>query len=130
MALSYNGMSKLLESNVAELFFVRRHKKQGWPMTRRMLCTNSFKLLGSIGGRLALNFRVPTHLPPYDAKEEGLFITWDFFMQDFRAIPLESVSVVMAIPVKTKKEIDLFWEWFEKTLRPMSSDNKKSVMKK
>jgi hypothetical protein len=130
MGLSYNGMKKLLESNVAELYFVRRNKKQNWPMTRRMLCTNSFKLLGSMGGRMALNFKVPTQLPAYDPKDENLFITWDFFMQDFRSIPLESVGVIMAIPVKTTKEIESFWEWFDKFLRPLSSDNKKSIMKK
>ena len=130
MGLSYNGLKKLLDSHVVELFFVRRNAKAGWPMTRRMLCTNSFKILGSLGGRMALNFRVPTQLPAYDPKEEDLFVTWDFFMQDFRSIPLESVGIVMAIPVKTQKQIEDFWEWFDLTLRPMSSDSKKAVMKK
>lgn len=130
MTISYNGMRKLLENNVVELFFVRRNPKRGWPNTRRMVCTNSFKLLGSMGGRMAMNFRVPTSFPPYDPKEEGLFITWDIFMQDFRAIPLEAVSVVMAIPVRTQKEIETFWTWFDQTLRPMTSDSKKAVMKR
>ena len=130
MGLSYYGLKKLLESNVVELSFIRRNKKQGWPMNRRMLCTNSFKLLGSMGGRMALNFQVPTQFPPYDPKEEDLVITWDIFMQDFRSIPIEAVFVVAAIPVKTQKEIDTFWEYFDKMIRPMTSDQKKTFMRK
>lgn len=129
MALTYYGLKKLLENHVAELFFIRRLPKRGWPRNRRMFCTNSFKLLGSLGGKMTLNFKIPTSITPYDPKEEELVITWDILMQDFRAIPLESVYIINAIPVKTQKEIDDFWKYFDERIRPMSSDEKKRFMK-
>jgi len=130
MGVTYNGIKALLENNVVELSFSRRNPKQGWPRNRRMLCTNSFKLLGSMGGRLALNFKIPTDFPPYDPKENDLFITWDILMQDFRALPLEAVFVITAISVKTPKDIENFWEYFDQALKPMSSDDKIKFMKK
>ena len=130
MAISYIGMQQLLANSVVELAFIRRNEKAGWPSNRRMLCTNSVSLLSSLAGRMALNFRVPTQPPPYNAKDKNLFITWDIFMQNYRALPLESVIVVNAIPVSNQKEIDLFWEYFDKALRPMSSNDKTQFMKK
>lgn len=130
MAVTYNAMQQLLSEHVVELSFSRRNPKEGWPRNRRMLCTNSFKLLGSMGGRLALNFKVPTDFPAYDPKENDLFITWDIFMQDFRSIPLEAVFVINAIPVKTQREIDLFWQYFDQALKPMTSDEKVKFMKR
>lgn len=78
---------------------------------------------------MTLNFKIPTSITPYDPKEEELVITWDILMQDFRAIPLESVYIINAIPVKTQKEIDDFWKYFDERIRPMSSDEKKRFMK-
>jgi hypothetical protein len=130
MAISYNGIKNLLENNLVELSFSRRNIKQGWPNNRRMLCTNSVKLLGSFAGKIALNFKVPTSFPAYDPKENDLFITWDIFMQDFRSIPLEAVFIINAIPVKTDKDIENFWKYFDKALKPMSSQQKTNFMKK
>lgn len=130
MAISYNGIKKLLETHVVELTFIRRNKKQGWPNNRRMLCTNSFSILGGLQERIALNFKMPTEFPPYDPKENDLFITWDLFMQDFRSIPLESINVVNAIPVRNEKEIKNFWIYFDKAIKPMTSDEKVKFLKK
>lgn len=129
MAITYSGAKQLLNNNVVELSFSRRIPKRGWPRNRRMLCTNSYKLLGSLGGRIGLNFKVPTHFPPYDAKANDLIIAWDIFIQDFRAIPLEAVFVISAFPVKTNKDVDLFWTYFDEAIRPMSSRQKITFMK-
>lgn len=94
-----------------------------------MLCTNSVALLGSLTGRMVLNFRIPKNFPPYDAKENDLIITWDIFMQDFRSIPLEAIFVVGAYPVKTPKQIEIFWQYFDKAVRPMTSSQKTRFMK-
>ncbi len=129
MAITYLGAKKLLENNVVELSFSRRNTKRGWPRNRRMLCTNSYKLLGSLGGRMALNFRIPTTFPAYDPKEYDLFITWDIFMQDFRSIPLEAIFVIAAYPVQNQSQIDEFWKYFDEAIRPMTSSQKTRFMK-
>lgn len=130
MAITYASAKKLLESNVVELSFSRRNSKRGFPRNRRMLCTNSYALLGSLGGRMALNFKVPTQPPAYDAKDYDLIITWDIFQQDFRAIPLEAVFIISAIPVSTKEELEQFWTYFDEAIRPMSSRSKKGFMRR
>jgi hypothetical protein len=129
MAITYLGAKKLLESHVVELSFSRRNIKKGWPRNRRMLCTNSYKLLGSLGGRMGLNFRVPANFPAYDAKSLDLITTWDIFMQDFRSIPLEAIFVIGAYPVSNQKQIDEFWSYFDQAVRPMTSSQKTKFMK-
>lgn len=129
MELSYQGLKKLLETHIVELTFARRNPKIGWPMNRRMLCTTSRLILDSLAGRMALNFRNPVNPPPYDAEEHELVIAWDILWQDFRAIPQETAFVINAIPVKNKKQVDDFWLYFDKALKPMTTQQKVKFMK-
>lgn len=129
MELSYRGLEKLLQTHIVELVFGRRNPKQGWPNTRRMLCTTSRLVLNSIAGKVELNFRVPSNPLPYDAEEKELIIAWDLLWQDFRAIPHETASVIYAIPVRNKNEIDEFWKYFKKGLKPMTPEQKIKFMR-
>lgn len=129
MELSYQGLKKLLQNHIVELTFVRRNPKLGWPNNRRMLCTTSRLLLDSLAGRVAFNFKPPTNPPPYIAEDYELIVAWDLMWQDFRAIPNETAFVINAIPVRNKKEIDQFWLYFDKALKPMTPQEKNKFMK-
>lgn len=121
MGFSHDSLVQLLSENICEIVFVARSGRG----SRRMLCTNSKKLLNSIAGRIALGFKPPKGVGlPYDPKEKGLVVTYDLFMQDFRQIPIESAEVISAIPLKTDEEINNFWRYFDQKLQDMSSAEK------
>jgi len=127
MRLSRAGLQALLSQNAVELGFTRRHKKQGWPMGRRMLCTLDRNLLLSLPGRTAFNFRPPVHPPPYPADAYGLVCVFDIFWQDWRMIPLETMNIISVIPTHTKKHQEAFWAYFVEFLGKLSSAQKKSL---
>ena len=129
MKLSTNGLRTLLASHVVELRFRRRRLKIGWSVDRRMLCTNSGKLLNSIPGKIALGFKPPKGVGlRYNPSAKNLVVAYDLLWQDFRQISVESNEVITAIPVQTDEEINTFWEYFNKRLRDMSSGEKIKFM--
>jgi hypothetical protein len=126
------GLLKLLNENVVELKFRRRHKKQGHPDHRRMFCTNSKPVLNSIVGKATLHYEPPT-LPypyglPYIPSKKNLVVTWDILMCAYRQIPIESVEIIEVHPVKNKKEIEEFWTFFMNVVHPMSAVHKQRFM--
>ena len=124
------GLLSLLNNNVVELVFVRRHPKAGFPRTRRMFCTNSKALLLSISGKIALHHKAPTGAGlKYIPSMKNLVVTWDIMMQDYRQIPLEGVHVKQLHPVGNEQEIEKFWEFFRDVLSKMSAEEKISFMK-
>lgn len=124
MKLSLGGLSSLLKTNAAEIRFRRRRAGPG-PF-RRMLCTNDLRLLQSMPGKLALNYRRPKGYPPYDPTQYNLLCVWDLFMQDFRMVPVDAVEVVSVLPTSPP---DQFWEYFNAQLAKMSAFEKLSFMR-
>ena len=116
-------LNNLLANNVLDIGFVRRLPVRGKPLTRRMMCTKSNEILNSNNGLLSLNYRAPVQAPKYNPETEGLVIAWDIFMQDFRNIPAESVTVINTIPGN-----DDFWKYFNENLRLMSPQQKYNFM--
>jgi hypothetical protein len=126
--LSYVGLRQLLNSHVVELVFTRRHLKMGYSIGRRMLCTLDKNLLNSLPGKITLNFRMPTQPPAYNAKAYNLIVVWDLFWQDYRAIPVDAVNVVSAIPSRTKKEQEEYWKYHVMRFQNMSAKDKERYM--
>ena len=117
--VSHGNLFQTLLSNVAEVKFTRRRQFPNLPPIRRMLCTNSMQLLGSVNGRIVLNYRPPTNVPNYNPAEKNLIITWDVLMQDFRTINVDSCELVKSYPAN-----DEFWQVFNETFFPMSQQQK------
>lgn len=128
MIVSAGGLRQLLQRNVVEAVFVRRHSKPGWQDTRRILCTLDRQFLLSLPGRMTLHFTPPTQPPPYVAQAYNLMVVWDIFMQAWRAIPLDNLQVVSAIPSHTKKQQDEFWKYFSEFLKTLTADQKQRFM--
>jgi len=127
---NYGGILKLLNNNVAEFVFRRRHPKQAGysSMYRRIFCTLDRNLLNSIGGRTGLHFTPPTQPPVYIAAQHNLIVVWDIIMQDWRSIPLEALEAVNIIPSHTKQQQDEFWKIFEVQFKAMTRSGKKQWM--
>jgi hypothetical protein len=124
--LSRSGLSALLHKNAAELRFIRRVPKEFWSNRRRMLCTNDMTLLRSIPGTKVLNFQLPLGIGlPYDPNQHNLLITWDIFMQNWRAIPCESVDVIAVIKTQPPQE---FWKYFMQQVVPLTATRKGQFM--
>lgn len=121
MRVGLGALGALLANNVLELKFVRRKLKPGWSNTRRILCTNDLKLLNSLPGHLALNYRMPSGVPPYPTAPKNLICTWDIMFQDFRMINCSDVNVISVIPTTPA---DDFWKYFAESLYPMSAQEK------
>lgn len=125
--ISHNHLVALLNDNVVELEF----RKRTTGLHRRMLCTNSKALLNSISGKIALKYEPPKGVGlKYSPSKLNLVVTWDLFWQDFRQIPLESVNIISAIPLKTDEEITRFWDYFNRKLQDLSPAEKLMYMRK
>lgn len=135
------GLKALLFSHVVELKFMRRHPRQD-TNTRRMLCTGAYpnfhnnKFLNSASSKYALNYRLPKGQIPYPPKPyynpdaKNLVICWDILMQDYRCINIRNCNVIRVFPVSTDEDIKKFWEYFNKHLYGMSSEQKMDFHKK
>ena len=125
MNLSSNGLSSLLEANVVELKFLRRHPIQGRPTTRRMLASLNSAILDSDLGRTVLNFKPPTRAPSYNSSNYNLITVFDLFMQDWRSIPADKVEVIRVLP---SDPVTDFWEYFFTSLAKMTPAQKAAFM--
>ena len=123
MKVTLGTLKNLLESNVCEIKFSRRRPKPGEPLTRRMLCTNSFILLNSVNGKILLNYKQPLRMPKFNPSNKNIIITWDIFMQDFRCISMDACELIQTIPGN-----DEFWNYFNEKLRFMSAAEKERFM--
>ena len=94
-----------------------------------MLCTNNDRLLKSIPGHVALGYTPPKGIGlKYNPDDKNLVVTWDIFMQAFRQVPIESVTLISAIPLTDTESIDRFWEFFAKRMQNMSAQEKEDFM--
>jgi len=125
MKVSLFTLKTILQSNVAEIKFFRRRFKPGYPATRRMLCTNSFTLLNSTEGRLALNYRSTTRPPRFNPIQKNLLIVWDIFMQDYRCINAAACNLISTIPANKE-----FWKYFSTKLVKLTQQQKIDFMNK
>lgn len=119
MKVSTNQLKLLLQQNVVELKFTRRRPVPGEPLFRRMLCTNSYSLLNSTKGRIALNYRPPTNSLDYIPEQKGLVVTWDIFEQDYRQVNVGACEVIATI-----KANDDFWKYYNEKLAFMTTKQK------
>ena len=125
MNLSSNGLASLLQANVVELKFVRRHPVQNRPVTRRMLASLNSAILDSDLGKKVLNFKPPTRSPSYNASQYNLLTVFDIFMQDWRSIPTDKVEVIRVLP---SDPVSDFWEYFFSTIVNMTASQKAAFM--
>lgn len=121
--MSVTELGNLLSNNVVDLRFVRRRQRVDLPPIRRMLCTKSYELLTSNNGLITLGYRKPVAAPDYDPTLEGLVTVWDIFMQDYRNIPAETVTINKVIPAN-----DEFWKYFNEQIYTMSAQQKMQFM--
>ena len=103
-----------------------------------MLMTLDPLLLNSYAGKKILNFRKPNFPPAYNAASKNLLFVWDIVMQDWRAVPVESSTIVRAIPtrspknpnntIQTRKAQADWWEFFNSTILKMTPGQKSAFM--
>ena len=124
MKVNREQLEQLLKTHVCDIRFVRRRPKKDAPPTRRMLATNAQNLLNSTSGRTVLNYAPPKGGPQYDHKVKNNVITWDLFMQNFRAVSCDDVEVINQWPADEK-----FWDEFSKSFAPMTTEQKEFYMR-
>jgi hypothetical protein len=124
MRVALPTLIALLQNSVVEIKFRRRRPKQGDSPFRRMLCTNSRKILESDQGRSLLHFEsANSPSRKFDPSTKNLAVAWDIFMQDYRCINVNECDVVTVIPADNE-----FWEYYNTSLLPMSAEEKTSFM--
>lgn len=124
MKVGLSTLRVLLEHNVLEIKFKRRKPVKGKPLTRRMLCTNSTIVLQSDAGRQTLNYTKPTGSTNFSATSKNLVLAWDIFKQDYRAISCDNVELINTIPISGDGTD--FWEYFNSTIYPMTTEQKEA----
>jgi len=121
MHLSATGLMQLLQKNVVELRFRRRHPKHGFKDLRRMLCTNDSTLLNSPAGKHIFHYEPPTHSRKYNPLAKNLVMTFDVFMQQYRMVNVQSCDIIAVISTDPP---DKWWEYFNKRVLSMSAGQK------
>lgn len=139
MIVSRNTLLQILSNNVCELKFLRKHNKQGFPNTRRMLCTRAIEnlynknlnFLDSPAGREILHFKRPPKQPvlrpgmTYDWMQKSeLLMVWDIFRQDWRVINCQECDLIWTIDTLQ------FWPVFNLILKKMTPQQKIEFEKK
>lgn len=122
--INRSELYSLLLRNAVEIAFVRRAPKRapGRPITRKMICSNCMELLNSENGIRSLNFHLPRGPKKVNEAMQNIVVAWDIFMQDYRNISMDHCFLINTIPE------DKFWEYYNKTLYPMSADQKLTYM--
>ncbi len=128
MRMSPASLKSLLQTNIAEIKFIRRRPASGQSDSRRMLCTNCRMFLNTFSAREVFHFTPPTQPPRYDDVSKGLVRAYDLIMQGYRSINATSADVVTIIPVYTVKMIDEFWVYFNKNILPLKTQQKTDFM--
>lgn len=124
MKVALPTLRTLLELNVVELKFTRRRPVAGKPPTRRMLCTNSDRILLSEPGRKLLHYQQPIKpAPAYNPRSKNIVIAWDILVQDYRCISVDDCDVVQVI-----EDADQFWKYYNDVLYPMTPRQKTAFM--
>jgi len=118
----------LMNLNVVEMVWTRRHLKDGYAPTRRALGTNNRTLLNSPAGRNILRFDRKGGFPPYDPADYNLVTYWDIFRQGYRNASCESLRVVKLIPLTSADEIRQWWGYFDLFIRRMNKAQRKAFM--
>ena len=118
-------VESVLSKNVSEVSFMRRHAKAGATPIRRMLCTRDWQMLSTPEAKLALNFRAPTQNTSANIARKNLIVVWDIFVQDWRNIPLETLSIHTSIPTEPAVS---WWEVFNNSIFPMTQQAKVDFM--
>lgn len=114
----------LLQNNVCEIIFVRRRPERA-PVPpraeiRRMLCTNSLRLLTSYNGKLSFTkFAFPRTGRRIDEVRHNIVVGWDIFWQDYRNISMDECYLRQTIP-----DDDTFWKYYNDKLFKMSPETK------
>ena len=125
---SLNELHSLLHSHVLEVKFIRRSPKPGSPLTRRALITNCNALLNSPNGKVILRYVPAGSGLKFNPTLKGLILTWDLMWQSFRLFGAEGSSIITKIPVSSEEEVNSFWDYFNKSIMPMSPEAKLSFM--
>jgi hypothetical protein len=114
-------LKNLLVNNVCEIVFIRRRPERapGRPEIRRMLCSNSMRMLNSERGLRSLGFHLPKTPRRIDEVKHNIVVVWDIIQQDYRNISLENCHLRQTIPGD-----DTFWKYYDKVFSPMSFGQK------
>lgn len=128
---SLSDFTTSLANNVIEAKFIRRRSKAGAPATRRAFITNSTNILNSAKGKTVLGFNgFGTGVAGlgFFPANKNLILAWDILWQSFRLFGAEGSQIITKIPVSTEKEIEVFWQYFEKNIQSMSPEQKLQFM--
>lgn len=115
----------LLQKNVVEVIFNRRHHKPGWSGSRGAFITTNWELLNSDIGDKTLNFKPPKGVGmSYDHRKYNLVVGWDLFRQDWRVFGVENSNIRNFYDVSDDQGRAEFWLYLREYIMKLSSNEK------
>jgi len=120
MKVGISTLQSLLGENVCEIKFQRRKPKAGQGRNRRMLCTNSPKILSSNEGQRVLGYTAPKGGTSFNPLAKNLIVVWDILQRGFRAISMDSCELISTL---NEKE---FWPYYNEKITKMTSNEVKN----
>ncbi len=122
------GMSafqQLLQKNVVEARFIRRHNKPGWSGVRGAFITTNWELLNGDLGLKTLNFKRPNGVGMgYDHRQYNLVVGWDLFRQEYRVFGVENSNIRKFYDVSDDENRAKFWLFFRSYIMNLSNREK------
>lgn len=127
--ISFPALKALLNTNVCEVRFDRRHLKPGALLSRKALISNCAPFLTSQLGREILHWRPPIGRGlKYNPDSYGLIVTWDILWQDYRQFDGYSADLIQSYQVITDEQRNTFWDMFMENFINMTPIQKLQYM--
>lgn len=115
----------LLQKNVIEARFMRRHHKQEWSDIRGAIITTNWKLLNSYYGFTTLHFNPPKGIGMgYDHRKYNLVVGWDILRQEYRVFGVEHSQIIRLYDVSTDEGQAEFWKIMRDRVMQMTNREK------
>lgn len=122
---SMDSLQRMLQKNVVEARFIRRHEKTGWASVRGAFITTNWELLNDELGYRTLGFSPPNGRGMgYNHRNYNLVVGWDLFRQDYRVFGVENSNILKFYDVSTPEARVDFWVFFRERIMQLTSREK------
>lgn len=120
-----DAFQRLLQKNVVEARFIRRHEKPQWSTVRGAFLTTNWELLNDELGFRTLNFRPPNGRGMgYNHRDYNLIVGWDLFRQEYRVFGVENSVILNFYDVSDDEGRTKFWLFFRERIMQLTNREK------
>lgn len=125
MSITMQAFQAMLQKNVIEARFIRRHDKPEWSGVRGAIITTNWRLLNDQYGIKALHFKPPNGRGMgYDHRKYNLVVGWDLLRQEYRVFGVENSVIIRMYDVSDDEGYANFWDFMKRRVMQLTTREK------